>query len=189
MEELPPGFVLRTEFVDAAEEAALIDFIGTVSFGEVRMHGVASKRRVAQFGWRYSFESYRLTPAAPVPDALLAVRERAAALGGIQPADFAEALVTEYPPGAGIGWHRDAPHFGSVAGLSLGAACRMRFRTGEVHKRSTVSVDLAPRSIYLLTGVARKDWQHMIPPVHELRWSLTFRTLRKPAGKRESERS
>ena len=160
-----------------SEEAALITFTGTVRYGVVQMHGVEAKRRVAQFGWRYSFESYRITPAQPVPDALLGLRERVAGKAGIASADFSEVLVTEYPPGAGIGWHRDAPQFGVVAGVSLGASCRMRFRRGDVGKRETVAVELPARSLYLLTGSARQGWQHTIPPVKEVRWSITFRTL------------
>jgi alkylated DNA repair protein (DNA oxidative demethylase) len=177
--DLPEGFVLHPEFLSAAEEAALTDFLGTLAFGGVRMHGVAAKRRVAQFGWRYSFESYRLTEGAPLPPPLHDLRDRTANLANVEPAAFSEALVTKYTPGAGIGWHRDAPHFGVVAGISLGSPCRMRFRTGEAHARQTVAVDLPARSLYLLTGAARNRWQHMIPPVSELRWSVTFRTLRK----------
>jgi DNA oxidative demethylase len=179
-EGLPEGFSLRTESLDIPEEEELIGFIRGLSFGEVRMHGVAAKRRVAQFGWRYSFESYRLTPASPVPPALYDLRQRAAMLANVEALDFSEVLVTEYAPGAGIGWHRDAPVFGIVAGVSLGAGCRMRFRTGKVRKWRTVAVELPARSIYVLAGSARKEWQHMIPPVHEQRWSITFRTLRRP---------
>jgi DNA oxidative demethylase len=182
---LPDGFALAEDFLDASEEAALIEFTGTVCFGIVRMHGVEAKRRVAQFGWRYSFESYRLTPAQPVPDALLGLRERIAWKAGIAAVDFSEVLVTEYPPGAGIGWHRDAPHFGIVAGVSLGAACRMRFRRGEAKQRETLAVELPARSLYLLTGSVRRDWQHTIPPVKELRWSITFRTLRRAPTREE----
>jgi len=178
-DHLPEGFLLMPDFLTSGEEAALIEFIGSVSFREVRMHGVTAKRRVAQFGWRYSFESYRLTEGPPVPIAFLDVRERAAKLAGIHADEFSEVLVTEYQPGAGIGWHSDAPHFGIIAGISLGSTCRMRFRTGEVHRRTT-AVELPPRSIYLLTGSARSEWQHMLPPVRQTRWSLTFRTLRRP---------
>jgi DNA oxidative demethylase len=182
---LPEGFELTEDFLDVSEEAALITFASTVRYGVVRMHGVEAKRRVAQFGWRYSFESYSLTPAQPVPDALLGLRERVSGKAGIAPADFSEVLVTEYPAGAGIGWHRDAPHFGVVAGVSLGAGCRMRFRRGEAGKREMAAVELPARSLYLLTGSARQGWQHTIPPVKEVRWSITFRTLRE-AGNRQS---
>jgi alkylated DNA repair dioxygenase AlkB len=180
--EPPEGFELKLEFLDEEEHARLVAWFGSISFGEVRMRGVAAKRRVAQFGWRYSFETFRLSPAAPVPEELRQVRGRAAALARIPPEEFSEALVTEYPPGAGIGWHRDAPHFGLIAGISLGAACRMRFRRAEGEETFTAAAELPPRSIYLLTGSARKDWQHMIPPVREPRWSITFRTLRRPKG-------
>jgi alkylated DNA repair dioxygenase AlkB len=39
---------------------------------------------------------------------------------------------------------------------------------------------LAPRSGYVLAGPARNQWQHSIPAVPAERYSLTFRTLRRP---------
>ena len=180
MPGLPEGLVVQYEFLSFEEEDELLRSIGCLEMGEVRMRGVASKRRIQQYGFHYSFESFRLAPASPIPQELLPVRERAAALAGIEPDAFAEALVTWYPPGAGIGWHRDAPAFGIVAGISLGAACRMRFQKGAGPDRVTAAVELVPRSIYLLTGPARTEWQHRIPPVKEMRHSITFRTLRRP---------
>jgi alkylated DNA repair protein (DNA oxidative demethylase) len=177
--ELPRGFILQTDFLDRREERSLIDYIRTIPFGGVRMHGVTAKRRVAQFGWRYSFETYQLAPAAALPPEFEDVRTRAAALAGTPAKEFSETLVTEYPPGGGIGWHRDAPHFGIVAGISLGAECRMRFQRGKGEDRVTAAAILPARSIYLLTGEARSAWQHTIPAVRELRWSITFRTLRR----------
>lgn len=176
--ELPEGLIFQPDFLDVEEEQRVTGLISSLPFGEVRMHGVTAKRRVAQFGWRYSFESFRLTPAEPLPRELEPLRARAAALAGIEAEAFAEALVTEYPPGAGIGWHRDAPPFGIVAGISLGAPCRMRFQKGSGPERVTAALELPPRSIYQLTGPARTQWQHTIPAVRETRYSITFRTLR-----------
>jgi len=175
---LPRDFVLKEDFVNESEARRLIEYIQTIEFGNVQMYGVTARRRVAQFGWRYSFDTYQLTPAAPLCPELLVLRNRVAPLAGITADRFSEALVTEYPPGAGIGWHRDAPQFGIVAGISLGAECRMRFQRGEGSERITAAALLAPRSIYLLTGEARSLWQHMIPAVKAPRWSITFRTIR-----------
>lgn len=175
----PEGFAVQLEFLSHDEEAQLIEFLQSLSFGEIRMHGVVAKRRVAQFGLHYSFESYRLTPARELPPLLSPIRDRAAVFASVEPAAFAETLVTEYKPGAGIGWHRDAPPFGIVAGVSLGAPCRMRFQKGSGADRVTTAVDLPRRSIYLLKGPARTDWQHTIPMVKETRYSITFRTLRR----------
>jgi alkylated DNA repair protein (DNA oxidative demethylase) len=177
--ELPEGFVLAPDFLSEAEEAELIAFLPTLSFGQVRMHGVVAKRRVAQFGLHYAFESFRLTPAPPAPLQIDRLRERAAQFAGLSAEEFAETLVTEYQPGAAIGWHRDAPPFGIVAGISLGAQCRMRFQKGLGANRRTAAVVLPPRSMYLLTGGVRSEWQHTIPPLRELRYSITFRTLRR----------
>jgi alkylated DNA repair protein (DNA oxidative demethylase) len=178
--KLPEGFVLAEDFLTEAEEADLLPVLSALPFGSIRMHGVVAKRRVAQFGWHYSFESFRLKPAPPPPPQLDALRRRAAEFAGVAADDFAETLVTEYQPGAGIGWHRDAPPFGIVAGISVAAPCRMRFQKGSGANRVTAAVTLPRRSLYLLTGSARSEWQHTIPAVRELRYSITFRTLKRP---------
>ena len=177
-EELPKGLVLVPEFVSKGEERELVRFIEGIEFRTIRMHGVTAKRRVKQFGWHYAFESYQLTETDPIPELFAGIRERSAGLAGIATAEWAEALVTEYAAGAGIGWHRDAPAFGMVAGVSLKSECRMRFRKdGDGGERVVSAVDLLPRSLYLLTSEVRTQWQHMIPPARELRYSITFRTL------------
>ena len=176
---LPEGLVFVPEFLSPGEEIRLLEFFRTLEFGSFEMRGVQAKRRLVHFGWRYSFDSYRLTEAPPVPVELQPLRDRAAALAEVAPEDFAEALVMEYDNGAGIGWHRDAPPFGIVAGISLGNTCRMRFQRGKGEERVTAALDLPPRSIYLLTGDARTKWEHTIPATRELRYSITFRTLRR----------
>lgn len=138
----------------------------------------AARRRVLHFGWVYGYESFRLAPGPPIPDFLAPIRERLAAFVSVAP-DLGEALITEYPPGAGIGWHRDAPPFGVVAAVSLMASCRMRFRRGQTGNWETAERELEPRSAYAITGEARSRWQHGIPPTKALRYSITFRTLRR----------
>jgi DNA oxidative demethylase len=176
---LPTGLFFWPEFLSPLEENDLLQFVRGLDLHTFQMHGVTTKRRIGQFGWHYAFESYQLTPAGPIPDKFAIIAARSAALAGIDVSEWAEALVTEYPLGAGIGWHRDAPGFGIVAGISLNGACRMRFRTGAGPTLMTSAIELPPRSMYLLTGDARTKWQHMIPPAREHRYSITFRTLKK----------
>jgi alkylated DNA repair dioxygenase AlkB len=176
---LPEGFLYRPDFLSEKEERALLDEIARLDFGEVRMHGVVAKRHIAHFGWLYHFDSREVVPGPAIPQFLEPVRERLALFAGIAPEDLGEALVTEYPPGAGIGWHRDAPPFGIVAAVSLAGACRFRFQRGEGAERQTSELIVEPRSAYVLAGPARTQWQHHIPPTKELRYSVTFRTLRK----------
>lgn len=92
------------------------------------MRGVAARRRVAHFGWSYEFATFKLGAAPPIPEFLSPLRERVGELTSRRPAEFAEVLVTEYSVGAGIGWHRDAPPFDIVAGISLLSECKMHFR-------------------------------------------------------------
>jgi alkylated DNA repair dioxygenase AlkB len=184
----PDGFAYRDNFITPAEERVLLDAITTLQFAPVVMRGAVAKRRTAHFGWTYGYYARRSEPGPPLPGFLLAARARSAAWAGIDAESFVEALVTEYPPGATIGWHRDAPVFGDVvAGLSLSTACRMKFRpyvspsavrTADGPRRTTHEVELAPRSGYLLAGAARRDFEHSIPAVAATRYSITFRTLR-----------
>ena len=145
------------------------------------MRGQTARRTVRHFGLDYEYESGELVPGDPLPGPLLFVRDRCAALVEREPADLVQVLVSRYPPGAGIGWHRDAPMFGSrIAGVSLLAPCRMRFqRTTKERGRETAALELAPRSVYVLAGKARWSWQHSIPATKALRYSITFRTLRR----------
>ena len=153
--------------------------IEKLSFSEIRMHGVTAKRRVVHFGWDYGYDSWTISPTEAIPEWLLPLRTRAADVIHVSEEAIQEVLVTRYEPGAGIGWHRDAPMFGpAVLGVSLVGTCRMRFQRTLGGKRHTAETVLRPRSSYLLAGAARFVWQHSIPPAKELRYSITFRTLK-----------
>jgi alkylated DNA repair dioxygenase AlkB len=173
-----PGFRYEPEIISDAEERELLGAIQALDFQPVVMHGVPARRRVVQFGSHYSFASRSLAPAAPIPEWLLDLRERVSLLAPARAEELAEALVTEYESGAGIGWHRDAPPFGIVVGVSLLSACQMRLRPRKDDKAPATSVHLAPRSAYVFDAEARREWLHSIRPVKELRYSITFRTLR-----------
>jgi DNA oxidative demethylase len=181
-EQRPGGLVYDPEFVSEGEERALLDVIAALDFRAVTMRGQTARRTVRQFGLDYDYEAYgRLTPTEPLPTALEWLRERCAALAHVAPSALAQTLVTRYSPGAPIGWHRDAPMFGKIVGVSLGGKARMRFQRGSGAARRVFELELAPRSAYVLDGEVRKDWQHSIPPTRELRYSITFRTLKNPA--------
>ncbi len=188
----PSGFVYHPALISEAEEETLAERIRALEFSPVRMRGVEARRRVVQFGWVYGYESWRITPGVPIPEFLLPLRARAAGLAAVEPEHFVEVIIIEYPPGAGIGWHRDAPAFGLVVGVSLLTTGRLRFRRQGERARS---VTLEPRSAYLLDGPARNQWQHSLAPTAALRYSITFRTLvvraagRRGAGAPPSEAS
>ena len=179
MEQGPPsGFTYHPAVLDTEEAAGLLEHVRAIDFSPVEMRGQVARRRTAHFGWVYGYESWRITPGPALPEFLLPVRARVAGLAGVDAAELAEVLVTEYPAGAGIGWHRDAPQFGVVIGVSLLGACRMRFQRGTGAVRQTRAITLEPDSVYVLTGEARQQWQHSIPPIRGPRYSVTFRTLR-----------
>ena len=175
---MPDGFRYRPDFVSAEEERALAAQLATLPFRAFEFHGFLGRRRVVSFGWRYVFDGSGLEPAEPMPDFLLPLRERAAAFAGLEAEAFAHVLLTEYEAGATIGWHRDRSVFGEVAGISLLAPARLRFRRKQGARWERAAIDVAPRSAYLLTGPARAEWEHSIPAVESLRYSITFRTLR-----------
>jgi alkylated DNA repair dioxygenase AlkB len=176
--EEPEGLILEPELLAATEEAELLERLRALRFDPIVIRGQAARRTARHYGLGYDYEARTPQPGEPLPDWLLPVRERAAALDDTAPEALVEALVQHYPAGATIGWHRDAPAFGTVFGVSLAGHCRLRFQRGKAEQRRVWEVPLEPRSGYVLTGPARRSWQHSIPPTKEERYSITFRTLR-----------
>src|SRR5438067_1231006 len=177
---LPNGFEYRPGLVTSGEEAELIEQFQALDFKPFEFHGYFGNRRVVSFGWHYDFAASRVRRVADLPDFLLPLRDRAALFAGIDPAAFEHAFVTEYSPGAGIGWHRDRPVFDDVIGISLGAPCRFRLRRKQGVSWQRAALTLEPRSAYLLRGPVRREWEHSIPPVEQLRYSVTFRSVKDP---------
>jgi len=176
----PDGFIYRRDFVTTDEERQLVALFERMDFREIVFRGQTARRTVRHFGLEYAYDSGELGPGDPLPDEMLWLRDRCADLMERDPNDLAEVLVSRYPPGAGIGWHRDAPTFGSkVAGVSLLAPCRMRFQRTFRGERQVDEAALEPRSAYVLSGAARWSWQHSIPATKAQRYSVTFRTLRR----------
>jgi DNA oxidative demethylase len=177
--EQPSGLSYQDDLISPDEEAALLERFASIEVTPLVMHGVPSRRLTRHFGVGYDFDTRGTVEVEPVPDYLLDLRARAADFSGVDPQSFVEALVSCYPPGATINWHKDVLAFGGVVvGVSLGSACVMRFqRTAAGGERRVFEQPLAPRSAYVLTGAARWTWQHSIPPVSEERWSVTFRQL------------
>ena len=177
--QLPQGFLYRPELIDSTEEGALLARVRSLPFREFEFHGYTGKRRVVSFGWHYDFSGRRLRKADDIPDFLLPLRRTAAAFAGMEPERLQHVLVTEYGPGAGIGWHRDKAVFGETVGVSLLSPCvlRLRRKVGE-KKWERAGVVTEPRSAYVLTGAARSEWEHSIRRVDALRYSITFRNLR-----------
>lgn len=179
----PPGLRYRPELLGAKEEAALVERLAGLDLRPFEFHGYLGNRRTASFGHRYDYGRQRLETAEPIPGFLLPLRAAAADFAGLETDRLEHALVTEYAPGAGIGWHRDKPHFDEVVGVSLLAPCHLRFRRRRASGWERCSVPLAPRSAYLLTGPARDDWEHSISAMTALRYSVTFRSRRPAPGR------
>ena len=174
---LPEGFVYQPQFITGDEEHALLRSIAALPLEEAKYRQYTARRRVAYFGFAYDVSTNRLGEAAPVPGFLHPLREKLAQWMDLAREAFAHALINEYRPGTPLGWHRDAPNFGRVAGVSLGGRARMRLRRYPPGKDRPIVLELAPRSAYQIDGPARWQWQHSIPPTRELRYSVTFRTL------------
>ena len=180
---LPEGFKYQRDFLSEKEERDLVGRLEALPLQAFEFQGFQGKRRVVSFGWRYDFNDRRLLRAEDLPPFLLPLRDRAATFAGLEPDDFAHVLVTEYAPGAGIGWHRDKAEFDEVVGVSLLAPCDFRFRRqAQAGKWERITVTAEPRSAYLLSGPSRTEWEHSIPEVDALRYSVTFRNLKAAKG-------
>jgi alkylated DNA repair dioxygenase AlkB len=183
--ERPSGLSYQAAFISETEDAALLRFVRDLEFREVRMRGYPAKRTTVHFGYDYAIDQRQVEPTEPIPPALLWLRDRCADAARVPREEFVELLATRYPPGAGIGWHRDAPQFGSVvAGISLASACTMRFRRKVEEKWARYELVLEPRSLYVLAGAARWQWQHGITETPEERYSLTLRTVKEAEKQR-----
>lgn len=140
------------------------------------MHGVVALRKVYRYGVNYSFEG-KDAVAREIPSELNFIIKRGADTLNVSSEKIVQLLFTHYPVGAPIGWHRDAPMFDKLLGISLGSACTMRMRPYDASVSPVRKIELPPRSAYVMTGESRWKWEHHIPPLKEERFSLTMRTL------------
>jgi len=177
----PQGFLYVPDFISEAEEAALYQAAVKLERQAFSFQGYEAKRKVASFGYDWSFEHQRLTKGEDIPAVFEPLIEKVAARLSIEKERFVELLVTEYPVGAVINWHRDAPPFDLIAGISLQADCTFRLRPYEKAKQqrnAVLSLPVKRRSLYVMQGAARTDWQHSIAAVTKVRYSITLRTLK-----------
>jgi len=175
--DMPEGLSYAPDFLAEGEEAALVERLESLEFKPFEFHGFLGKRQTVSFGWSYRFDGSGLAETAPIPEWLQPVRARAAAFAGLAPDALAQVLLNKYEPGAGLGWHRDRPVFGDVIGISLLSPAPLRFRRKLGAKWERFALPVEPRSIYLLRGPVRSEWEHRLTPVEALRYSITFRTL------------
>jgi alkylated DNA repair dioxygenase AlkB len=186
---LPNGLVYRPGFLTEAEESALVSTLGRLPFREATYQQYLARRRVVLYGRAYDDQEREWQPAEPLPPVLERLRAKVAQWVDVAPDDFVHVLATEYRPGTPIGWHRDAPMYGFVVGVSLAGACRMRFRPlDEARHDEVFALELQPRSLYVMRDDIRWFWQHNIPPVKATRYSITLRTLRDDSSERGQTR-
>jgi alkylated DNA repair dioxygenase AlkB len=175
---LPQGFKYQSDLLTPDDETSLLEQVTALPFKDFEFHGFTGKRRVVSYGWQYDFNQSALRKADDMPLFLQSLREAAAAFAGMDASQMQHVLVTEYGPGAAIGWHRDKAVFGEIVGISLLSPCtfRLRRKVGATWERASISAE--PRSAYLLSGPSRTEWEHSIPAVDSLRYSITFRNFR-----------
>ncbi len=177
----PQGFKYEPDFITHEEENHLLQIISSIELHTFLFQGYAAKRKVASFGYDYSFDNRTLSEGKPIPAEFEFLIDRISLKLGIHKHEFAELLITEYPVGAVINWHRDAHPFDVIVGLSLLSDCVFRLRPHHKEHRTRsnlVSIPVARRSLYIIADQARSEWQHSIIPVKTIRYSITLRTLK-----------
>ncbi len=178
---LPQGFSYYPSFISVEEEDELCRRIDGMELHTFKFQGFEAKRKAASFGYDWSFDRRELSKGVPIPQFFDAIMEKVAAGIGLQKDEFAELLVLQYPIGAVINWHRDAPPFGVIAGISLRSDCIFKLRPYEKakqHRGSIRSLRVERRSLYLMQGEARSEWEHSTAPVKHVRYPITLRTLK-----------
>ena len=176
------GFRYAENILSPDEERDLVRRFQALPFAPFEFHGYQGNRRIVSYGHRYDYAARTLRQAEAIPDFLAPLKDAAGRFSGIPAGNFRQALITEYAPGAGIGWHRDKPMFEDVVGLSFLAPCTLRLRRKTAGGWERRAMPLAPRSAYLMTGPARHVWEHRVPEVSALRYSITFRTFAPASG-------
>lgn len=174
---MPEGFRYHPELLSIEEEEALARELGELPFKPFDFQGFLANRRVVSFGYRYDYDSRAVVESAPFPAFLEPLRRRVGAIFDRPAEAFRQVLINEYRSGAGIGWHRDKAQFDEVVGVSLLHPCNLRFRRKSGASWERASLKVEPRSAYLLSGPARREWEHSIPVLDRLRYSITLRTL------------
>ena len=179
--ELPEGFTYIEEFLTKDDEESLYQEILKIDLHNMIFQGFEAKRKTASFGYDYSFDKRQLSKGKEIPGSFSSLIQRVGDKFEVKVEDFAELLVTEYPVGSVINWHRDAPPFDMIAGISLMSDCIFKLRPHDKAKQnrnSIISFPVRRRSLYLMQGPARSEWQHSIAPVKQVRYSITLRTLK-----------
>jgi alkylated DNA repair dioxygenase AlkB len=176
----PSGFQYFPDFLSRAEEDILLEALPSIPLHTFMFQGYEAKRKVASFGYDWNFETRKLSKGKDIPTVFDPLMQKVSSFLKIPLPDFAEVLLTEYPAGSVINWHRDAPPFDIIVGISLLSDCVFRFRPHDKekqHRSAVISLPLKRGSLYVMKGEARAEWQHSIMPVKEVRYSVTLRTL------------
>uniref|UniRef100_A0A182N2V9 Fe2OG dioxygenase domain-containing protein n=1 Tax=Anopheles dirus TaxID=7168 RepID=A0A182N2V9_9DIPT len=199
---LPGGLILEHDFIDAEMEKALLDAVSGARCPdetEADRNATLKHRKVKHFGYEFVYGTNNVDKTKPLDRTIPAVCEtmwkRLLALHprlGWHVPD--QLTVNQYEPGQGIPPHVDthSAFDDPILSLSCGADIVMEFKqpsTGRQH-----CVDLAARSLLIMSGESRYDWTHGITPrkldtirapnggltvrKRQLRVSLTFRKLR-----------
>ncbi|MFN2456963.1 MAG: alpha-ketoglutarate-dependent dioxygenase AlkB [Chitinophagaceae bacterium] len=177
----PEGLKYFPDFLSEDEEMELCKEIKKIQLHEFNFQGFTAKRKVASFGYDYNFDKRSLSKGKDIPPIFGPLIEKVSKHLSIKSDEFIELLVTEYPVASVINWHRDAPPFDLIAGISLMSDCIFRLRPQEKAKQNRgaiISFPVRRRSLYIMQGEARNEWQHSTSPVKETRYSITLRTLR-----------
>src|SRR5258707_4135804 len=164
----PPGLRYYPEIITPSMEFDLIERIR--GFRLLPFQGAfEGKRRVASFGFKYDYGQQRLQEAGEIPEWLAPMIEQVEAVSG-PAARIKQVLCTEYDAGVGIGWHRDKPHFDEVFGLSLGSACKFRFRRKSGGEWEGFTPGSEQRPVFIMTLDSPPCPEHRRAPLAESRY-------------------
>jgi alkylated DNA repair dioxygenase AlkB len=180
--ELPDGFHYRPNVLSPAEENAFVRQFEKLPLKPFEFHGYRGNRRIYSFGHRYIFAGQEPRADPSIPDYLRLLTGIANQISRMPAEAFEQRMVTEYAPGAGIGWHRDRPTFDTIV-VSRALHVAVAPQAGADWERRFARIE--PRSVYLLVGPVRNSWQHSIAPMDVLRYSVTLRSLRPGPGSKD----
>jgi alkylated DNA repair dioxygenase AlkB len=149
-----PGLAYLPDYVSADEERELLEAIDREPWL------TEWQRRRQIYGMSYGSAKAEARLLGALPSWAVPLAERVTREGFVDDA-IVNIVVNEYTPGQGIGLHHDFPGFGpTVVAVSLGSPVLLDLVLPGTGREAVL--DVAPRSLWVLGGDARREWQHGI---------------------------
>jgi alkylated DNA repair dioxygenase AlkB len=177
--DMIPGLIYIPNFINEHESQEIMDMLKIMKWTGITLS--SNSRRVAQFGYTYSYDRSGVNPTTPISDyfkKLISSTKINKIIGNKLNYEFDQLIINEYKPGHQISAHTDhVTYFDDmIACITIGQSVPISFQKNNEEK----TIDVAANSMYIMTGDSRYLWKHCLKNnTKSIRYSLTFRKVKK----------